>query len=112
MTLTPLTGFAYIDSENTDLTVGSLDDPAAMQSTSHFAVELRIAGWPTDDGLPGQRLDPHDRLTTRWRNAYGDAVVSGDRAIGRSGVAAAQQDSTPPFRAEPVEAVSEGREGT
>ena len=39
MTLTPLTGFAYIDSENTDLTVGSLDDPAAMQSTSHFAVE-------------------------------------------------------------------------
>ena len=84
MTLTPLTGFAYIDSENTDLTVGSLDDPAAMQSTSHFAVELRIAGWPTDDGLPGQRLDQHDRLTTRWRNAYGDAVVSG--------VAAARQD--------------------
>ena len=32
--LTPLTGFAYIDSENTDLTVGSLDDPAAIQSTS------------------------------------------------------------------------------
>ena len=107
MTLTPLTGFAYIDSENTDLTVGSLDDPAAMQSTSHFAVELRIAGWPTDDGLPGQRLDPHDRLTTRWRNAYGDAVVSGDQASRPPG-----RLSTPPFRAEPVDALSEVREGT
>ena len=85
MTLTPLTGFAYIDAENTDLTVGSLDDPAAIQSTSHFAVELHIAGWHTDDGLPGRRLDQHDRLTTRWRNAYGDAVVSGDRGMGRRG---------------------------
>ena len=109
MTLTPLTGFAYIDSENTDLTVGSLDDPAAMQSTSHFAVELRIAGWHTDDGLPGQRLDQHDRLTTLWRNADVDAVVSGsgDRASRPPG-----RLSTPPFRAAPVEAVSEVREGT
>ena len=107
MTLSPLTGFAYIDSENIDLTVGSLDDPAAMQSTSHFAVELRIAGWHTNDGLPGQRLDPHDRLTTRWRNAYGDAVVSGDRASRPPG-----RISTPPYRAEPVEALSEVREGT
>lgn len=107
MTLTPLTGLAYIDSENTDLTVGSLDDPAAIQSTSHFAVELRIAGWHTDDGLPGQWLDQRDRLTTRWRNAYGDAVVSGDRASRPPG-----RSFAPPFRAEPVEALSEVREGT
>lgn len=73
---TPIS-FAYNDSENIDLTVGSLDDPAALRPTSHFAVETRIAAWHADDGLPGQRLDEYDRIITRWRNAYGDAVVPG-----------------------------------
>ena len=73
---TPLS-FAYNDSENIDLSVGSLDDPAAVRPTSHFAVESRIAEWHAEDGLPGERLDENDRLSARWRNAYGDAVVPG-----------------------------------
>jgi hypothetical protein len=73
---TPLS-FDYADSERMDLSVGSLDDPAAVKPVSHFAVESRIAAWHADDGLPGQRLDEHLKLTERWRKAYGAEVVPG-----------------------------------
>jgi hypothetical protein len=73
---TPLS-FEYLDSERIDLSVGSLDDPAAVKPVSHFAVESRIAVWHADDGLPGQRLDEHSKLTERWRRAYGAEVVPG-----------------------------------
>jgi hypothetical protein len=73
---TPLT-FEYLDSERMDLSVGSLDDPAALKPVSHFAVESRLAVWHAEDGLPGERLDEHHRLMQRWREAYGAAVVPG-----------------------------------
>lgn len=73
---TPL-AFEYVDSERMDLSVGSLDDPAAFTPTAHFAIESRIAGWHADDGLPGQRLDEHAQIAARWKQAYGDAVVPG-----------------------------------
>ena len=73
---TPLS-FEYTDSANMDLSVGSLDEPAAVVPSSHFAVESRIAAWHADDGLPGHRLDEHQSLTDRWRDAYGEGVVPG-----------------------------------
>lgn len=73
---TPLS-FEYLASEHMDLSVGSLDEPAAVTPVSHFAVEARIASWHGDDGLPGERLDEHQRLTQRWKAAYGDDVVPG-----------------------------------
>ncbi|MDE2093307.1 MAG: GFA family protein [Burkholderiales bacterium] len=76
---TPLS-FEYLASQHMDLSVGSLDDPAAVRPVSHFAVESRIAGWHADDGLPGERLDEHLRLTERWQAAYGADVVPGIEA--------------------------------
>ena len=63
-----------------DLSVGSLDEPAAVKPVSHFAVESRIAGWHADDGLPGERLDTSESLNKRWKEAYGDHVVPGVEA--------------------------------
>jgi hypothetical protein len=77
---TPLS-FEYIGSERMDLSIGSLDDPAAVKPISHFAVESRIASWHGEDGLPGQRLDASESLTKRWKDAYGDAVVPGVDAV-------------------------------
>jgi len=77
---TPLS-FAYVDSRNMDLSVGSLDDPAAIRPVSHFAVESKVEGWSCDDGLPGTRLDEHVKLMERWKGAYGDDVEPGVQAV-------------------------------
>jgi len=77
---TPLS-FQYIDSERMDLSVGSFDDPALLRPVSHFAVESRIANWHADDGLPGERLADSERLTERWKKAYGDDVEPGVDAV-------------------------------
>lgn len=69
---TPLS-FEFLDAERMDLSIGSLDDPAAITPTSHFSIETRIANWHADDGLPGERLDANERIAQRWRDAYGDA---------------------------------------
>ena len=76
---TPLT-FAYPDSKNMDLSIGSLDDPSAVKPVSHFAVESRVGNWHADDGLPGDRLDESAALNARWKAAYGDDVVPGIEA--------------------------------
>jgi hypothetical protein len=73
---TPLS-FEFLESAQMDLTVGAFDEPAAIQPTSHFAVESRIENWHADDGLPGERLDASVKLNERWKAAYGDAVVPG-----------------------------------
>ena len=77
---TPLS-FEYLDSERMDIAVGSLDDPAAVKPTSHFAVESRVAPWHVPDGLPEERFDEHQRLLQRWREAYGDDVKPGVEAV-------------------------------
>ena len=77
---TPLS-FAYGDSQKMDLSVGSLDDPARIRPTSHFAVESRVANWHAEDGLPGHRLDASEKLAARWKAAYGDDVVPGVEAV-------------------------------
>jgi len=76
---TPLS-FAYVDSPRMDLSVGSLDDPAALRPVSHFATESRVERWHADDGLPGERLDTSERLAKRWKDSYGDAVQPGVEA--------------------------------
>ena len=76
---TPLS-FEYLDSERMDIAVGSLDDPAAVKPTSHFAVESRVAPWHVPDGLPEERFDEHQRLLQRWREAYGSDVRPGVEA--------------------------------
>ena len=73
---TPLS-FEYLDSERMDLTAGSLDDPSAVTPTAHFAIETRVASWHAEDGLPGERLDAHLKLTARWQKAYGTEVTPG-----------------------------------
>jgi hypothetical protein len=80
---TPLS-FEYLDSERMDVSVGSLDDPSLVHPVSHFAIETRVANWHAEDGLPGERLDEHQRLTQRWQQAYGDDVVPGVAAARRS----------------------------
>ncbi len=80
---TPLS-FEYLGSERMDLTIGSLDDPAAVTPVSHFAVESRIASWHADDGLPGQRLDASEALKKRWVDAYGEGVEPGVDAVRRA----------------------------
>lgn len=76
---TPLS-FEYLDSQNMDLSIGSLDEPGAFVPTSHSAVESRIPAWHAEDGLPGERLDEHQVLAQRWKQAYGDHVVPGIEA--------------------------------
>ena len=76
---TPLS-FEYLGSKRIDLSVGSLDEPQRVRPVSHFAVETRIAQWHADDALPGQRLDEHQKLVERWKQAYGDDVVPGIEA--------------------------------
>ncbi len=73
---TPLS-FEYHATERMDLSVGSLDDPAALKPVLHFAVESRIAAWHADDGLPGKGIDSDERLAKFWRDAYGEGVVPG-----------------------------------
>lgn len=77
---TPLS-FEFLESQNMDLSVGSLDDPDAVKPTGHFSVETRVAAWHVDDGLPGQRLDTNERITAYWKKAYGDDVVPGVDAV-------------------------------
>ena len=76
---TPLS-FEYLDSERMDLTVGAFDDPSALTPVSHFAIESRVANWHAEDGLPGERLDTSERLSARWKKAYGDSVTPGPEA--------------------------------
>ena len=71
---TPLT-FDYPDSDNLDLTIGSLDDPGAVVPSSHFGVESRVPRWLPPDGLPEQRADDYAPLVARWA-AAGDVAPS------------------------------------
>ena len=76
---TPLS-FPYDAFERMDLSVGSLDEPAAFMLASHFAIESRIGAWHADDGLPGARLDASEQLSARWKEAYGHDVEPGPQA--------------------------------
>jgi hypothetical protein len=76
---TPLS-FEYLSSQNMDLAVGSLDDPAAFTPIAHFAVESRIANWHSTGDLSEERLDENAQIVGRWKQAYGDDCVPGVQA--------------------------------
>ncbi len=65
---TPLT-FRYHGGDRMDLTVGSLDDPAAARLTSHFGFESKVPGWIHDDALPDLRSEDYQPLQDRWAKA-------------------------------------------
>ncbi len=66
---TPLTFEYDTGSDQLDLTVGSLDDPAAVRLTSHFGVESRVPHWIAPDDLPELRSDTYAPLQARWAAA-------------------------------------------
>ena len=73
---TPLS-FEFLDGENMDLSVGSLDEPGQLRPNEHFGVETRIQSWHVDDGLPDSRLDANAGIVQRWRTAYGEDAEPG-----------------------------------
>jgi hypothetical protein len=73
---TPLS-FEYHESQRMDLSIGSLDDPAAFKPTMHFGVESRFAAWHAEDGLPGERIDEQAKIMGFWKASYGESVVPG-----------------------------------
>lgn len=67
---TPL-GFAFLDGDHMDLTVGSFDDPGFFRPTSNFSIETKLDAWDDTGHLPGQRLDEHPAAVDRWMKALG-----------------------------------------
>jgi hypothetical protein len=65
---TPL-GFAYPDSDEMDLTIGSFDDPTAFVPKWNFGVEGRLDAWRDSSRLPDHRADDHEATQQRWRAA-------------------------------------------
>lgn len=63
---TPL-GFQFLEGTNTDLTVGSLDDPSRLKPTSHFGAESLHEAWIDTHELPRARCDEHAVLVERWK---------------------------------------------
>ena len=64
-------GFAFPDSENMDVTVGSLDDPSRYRPKHHFGAESLHRAWINTEGLPEQRSDQYQPLVDRWIKAVG-----------------------------------------
>ena len=66
---TPLT-FRYLDAAHMEVTIGSLDDPAAVPPLRNFGTESRLA-WVADL-VPGRLPDATDR--SNWRRAPSSAA--------------------------------------
>jgi hypothetical protein len=67
---TPL-GFAYPDSANIDLTIGSFDEPARYWPKHHFGVESMHRAWINTEGLPEYRVADYQVTVDRWVKAVG-----------------------------------------
>ena len=64
-------GFAFPDSENMDLTIGSFDDPSRFRPKHHFGAESLHRAWINTEGLPEYRTDEYKPLVDRWIHATG-----------------------------------------
>ena len=64
-------GFAFPDSENIDLTVGSFDEPGRFRPKHHFGAESLHRAWLNTEGLPEYRTDEYKPLVDRWVKATG-----------------------------------------
>jgi hypothetical protein len=67
---TPL-GFAFLEGEAMDLTVGSFDDPSRLVPKHHFGAESLHRAWLNTEGLPEYRTDSYKPLVDRWVKAVG-----------------------------------------
>jgi hypothetical protein len=67
---TPL-GFAFPDSENMDLTIGSFDAPGRFQPRHHFGAESMHRQWLNTESLPEHRVDEFQPVVDRWLKAVG-----------------------------------------
>ncbi|MBS0504699.1 MAG: GFA family protein [Proteobacteria bacterium] len=67
---TPL-GFAFPDSENMDLTVGSFDDPGRFRPVHHFGAESIHEAWIDTSGLKRIRTEDYQLLVDKWVKATG-----------------------------------------
>ena len=65
---TPL-GFAFLDSDHMDLTVGSFDDPSSFRPVAHSGAEAIHEAWLDTSSLPRQRSDETESVAKRWRAA-------------------------------------------
>jgi hypothetical protein len=64
-------GFAFPDSENMDLSVGSFDDPSPYRPVHHFGVESMHRAWIDTKGLPEYRVDEYEPVVKRWMDKVG-----------------------------------------
>ena len=64
-------GFAFPDSENMDLTVGSFDDPSRYRPKHHFGAESLHRAWLDTSGLPEYRVDEFQPVVDRWMEKVG-----------------------------------------
>ena len=72
---TPLTfWYAYNESKNLDLTVGSFDDPSRFKPTANFGAESKHDAWLDVRDLPETRSDEYAPLVEKWEAAGGDAA--------------------------------------
>jgi hypothetical protein len=65
---TPL-GFAFLDGENMDLTVGSFDDPSAFVPVLHSGAESMHEAWLDTKALPRHRSADVESVASRWKAA-------------------------------------------
>ena len=63
--------FAFPDSENLDLTVGSFDDPSRFAPKHHFGAESIHRAWLNTEGLPEMRTQDYQKLVDKWVEATG-----------------------------------------
>ncbi|MBC2777706.1 GFA family protein [Parasphingopyxis marina] len=67
---TPLT-FEYPDSDNMDLTVGSLDDPSGLKPKHNFGAEGLHEHWLNAADLPRYKAADYEPLKKRWEEKVG-----------------------------------------
>ena len=68
---TPL-GFRFVEAaRNTDLTLGSFDDPWRFVPVHNYAVESALAAWQDTSHLPGMRSEENVKIVEKWLAAVG-----------------------------------------
>lgn len=65
---TPL-GFAFLDGEGIDLTVGSFDEPARFVPVAHAGAESLHEAWLDTRALPRQTSAETQSVASRWKAA-------------------------------------------
>lgn len=74
---TPLT-FAYHDSKNMDVSIGSLDEPEKLTPVMNVGVESRLDAWSNLGGLPDKRTEDLQHVVDKWEKAYGQGKKPGE----------------------------------